>query len=419
MTVNLSVNKNNYYCIRFRVHKRLIPFFKKILIRKSLQTKNKRLAQQQANKIYSKYEQILCMVRLFPPEQIQELTDSFIQEQLHQEKTNHLFIGSLMPPKEIEASPTISTSITVQESYHRFCTWYKQQKITDKQYMATTHKLQKTIIPFFGADTSIEDITLEAIEEFQEFLLSFPNVSLKKYKNFTFNQIINLSNVPTTDMITVNTQIKYLKILKQFFNFTIKADIVRYNPCTLLTMPNNSIVHREPFDSDDIKQLFSIFDDLDDRKYIYYTLAYTGMRPSELWMCNISTCKDGVKYFDLTSKDIKLKTSSSHRKIPLHKRLLSMNIDRKLPYLQEQFTQAGISTYFNKSIKPQITDNSNKIMYSFRHTVATELKRAEVNMDKVSELLGHIYSSSSMTKEVYAQGYTTTQLQEAINQLVL
>ena len=414
MSINLSVNKDNYYCIKFRVHKRLIPFFKKILIRKSLQTKNKRLAQQKANIIYSKYEEVLSMVHLFTSEQIQELTDSFIQNQLIQEKTNHLFIGSQIPP----TTSTIK-AITIIESYDRFCTWYKQHKITDKQYMATTHKLQKTIIPFFGADTPIEDITLETIEEYQEFLTSFPNVSFKRYKKLSFTQITNLSNVPLEDMITTNTQIKYLKILKQFFNFTIKADIIRYNPCTLVTMPNNSIAHREPFDADDIKQLFSLFDDLDDRKYIYYTLAYTGMRPSELWMCSITTCKDGVKYFDLTSKDIKLKTSSSHRKIPLHKRLLTMNIDRKLPYLQEQFTQAGISTFFNKSIKPQITDNSNKIMYSFRHTVATELKRADVHMDKVSELLGHIYSNRSMTKEVYAQGYTNIQLQDAINQLVL
>ena len=412
MSINLSINKNNYYCIRFRVHKRLIPFFKKILIRKSLQTKNKRIAQQKANIIYSKYEELLNLVRLIPSDQIQELTDSFIQNQLVQDKTNCLSIGSIPPA-------TIIKTVTINEAYNKFCTWYKQQKITDKQYMATTHKLQKTIIPFFGANTSIEDITLETIEENQEFLTSFPNVSFKRYKNLTFNQITNLSNVPLEDMITTNTQIKYLKILKQFFNFTIKADILRYNPCTLITMPNNSISHREPFNGDDIKQLFTLFDDLDDRKYIYYTLAYTGMRPSEFWMCSISTCKDGIKYFDLTSKELKLKTSSSHRKIPLHKRLLLMNIDRKLPYLQEQFTQAGISTFFNKSIKPQITDNSNKIMYSFRHTVATELKRADVHMDKVSELLGHIYSNSSMTKEVYAQGYTNIQLQDAINQLVL
>jgi len=379
-----------------------------------MQTKNKRLAQQQANKIYSQYEQILNMVRLFPSEQIQELTDNFILNQLVQEQANQLTINVPAQPAE-----PIIKSITITEAYQKFCTWYKQQKVTDKQYMATTHKLNKIIIPFFGADTPIEDITLEIIEEFQEFLTTFPNVSRKQYKNLSFNQIINISDVPTEDMITVNTQIKYLKILKQFFNFNIKADIIKYNPCTLLTMPNNSIVHREPFDSDDIKKLFSVFDDLDDRKYIYYTLAYTGMRPSEFWMCSISTCKDGVKYFDLTNKDLKLKTSSSHRKIPLHHRLLLMDIERKLPYLQEQFTQAGISTFFNKTIKPQITDNSNKIMYSFRHTVATNLKQVDVHMDKVSELLGHIYSNSSMTKEVYAQGYTNQQLQDAINQLVL
>ncbi|HIC12137.1 MAG TPA: hypothetical protein EYO75_01945, partial [Sulfurimonas sp.] len=180
--------------------------------------------------------------------------------------------------------------------------------------------------------------------------------------------------------------------------------------------PGDEQKKREPFSNDDMRILFNEFDKLDNKKYIYYILAYTGIRPSELWKCHISQ-EDGIYYFDLTSKEIELKTRQSRRKIPLHSKLLELNIQDKLSSLQAEFRQEYLSIYFNKTIKKVLPDDNNKIMYSFRHTVATELKRAGVNMDKVSELLGHSYENDSMTKSTYAAEYTLKQLKEAIDDL--
>ena len=57
-------------------------------------------------------------------------------------------------------------------------------------------------------------------------------------------------------------------------------------------------------------------------------------------------------------------------------------------------------------------------MYSLRHTVATNLKRSNVNMDMVSEILGHTYEQRTMTKDVYASGYELSQLKISINKLI-
>lgn len=409
MSVNLSINKNQYYCLRFRVHKKLIPFFKKSVISKSLSTKSKREAKLKANRIYYPYQQILSTVSIITSVQTQELVDTFIQEHLEQKTINVFTID--------ETTYKSVSRITLVQAYEKFLVWYKQQNITNKQYLLTTNKLTNLILPYLGEDTLIEDVTLETVEEFKEFLTAFPNINKKKYRQLTLAQIVLINHIPTSDMIGVSTQMKYLKILKQFFLYIVKANLLNYNPCSLLTMPNNTVPHREPFDAIELKKLFSIFNTLDDRKYIYYILAYTGMRPSELWKCKISSSEDNIIYFDLTDRGLELKTSSSHRVIPLHTRLLEMDVDKKLIEVQQKFTQAGISSYFNKTIKPMVTDNPNKVMYSFRSLVATELKRAEVNMDKVSELLGHSYENSTMTKEVYARGYTIAQLQIAINNL--
>ena len=412
MSVNLSINKNDYYCLRFRIHIKLIPFFKKSSITKSLYTKNRRLAKLKLDKIYYPYQQILNTLFIITQKQTQELVDKFIREELQQNVLTTFTVDRIR-------YKSLSESITLLESYERYKTWYKQQNITEKQYLVTIRKIYNMIIPYFGKETYIEEITLENIEEFREFLLTLPNINKKKYKNLSFDEIINLRDTPSEDIIKLGTHIKYLDILKQFFNYMTKSNLLKYNPCTLLNVPSNNITHREPFDNNDIQKLFNIFETLDNRKYIYYILAYTGMRPSELWKSHIITSEDNIKYFDLESRGLKLKTLSSYRVIPLHDRLIKMDIENIFEALKLKFSQSFISIYFNRTIKPKLTDNPRKIMYSFRHTVATELKRAEVNMDMVSEILGHTYENNTMTKEVYANRYTLAQLQKAINHLEL
>jgi len=257
---------------------------------------------------------------------------------------------------------------------------------------------------------------LDDINELKEFLETFPNISRLPYKDMSFKALLELNDVPTQYIISNDTQSKYLKILKQLFLFMVDDGIISYNPCKRLIMPGDEQKKREPFSNDDMRILFNEFDKLDNKKYIYYILAYTGIRPSELWKCHISQ-EDGIYYFDLTSKEIELKTRQSRRKIPLHSKLLELNIQDKLSSLQAEFRQEYLSIYFNKTIKKVLPDDNNKIMYSFRHTVATELKRAGVNMDKVSELLGHSYENDSMTKSTYAAEYTLKQLKEAIDDL--
>lgn len=507
----LSQNKNDYYTIRFRIHKSLVPYFKKKAINKSLNTKDINQANAKAGIIYSKYKEILQVSKMLSDEQIQNLVDNYIVEQLEQDfkgraidgvgivfsqadgvmfpdnasairdvikeavgefkqglansdintvedigkellsnidivydeddDTHRVFMLSLLEGqvklfeelydvysgkvsnfesgvKNINITTPIEVEkiITVQDAYIKFEKWYKQTGITAKQYKATTNKLTKTIIPFLGLDTDVKTITLDDIDELKEFLETFPNISRLPYKNMTFEELINLEEVPEEMVISTDTQCKYLKIVKQFFKFLLESGLVNHNPCSLLIMPDSDSKKREPFTKEDIDILFNEFESLDDRKYIYYTLAYTGMRPSEFWKCKIAY-EDEIFYFDLTDKSLNLKTANSKRKIPLHNKLVELGIQDKLKFLQDEFKQASISNYFNKNIKTLLENEESKIMYSFRHTVATELKRADVDMDKISEILGHSYENSSVTKTTYANPYSLQQLKEAIENL--
>lgn len=511
MSIKLTINKNNFYSIRFRVDKLLQPYFNKQYIKKSLYTKNKLEARAKADMLYFTYKRIVEVMSMLRDEQIQQLVNEYITKQLKQDlssraingvglvyapaddihfqdiasaskdllsscisdykqglansdtikiesigkellakisvpydrtdSSHRLFMlqllqgqielfdtiydrysGDFTTKKQSNNFNTVTPAqpiikiLTLQEAFNRFDSWYKKTDITEKHYNNTINRLTKTILPFIGLGKDVNTITLDDIDELKEFLGSFPSISKLPYKYMSFEELANLDDVPTDDVISKDTQSKYLKIVKQLFLFIVDDGIIGYNPCKRLIMPDDEQKKREPFSSDDMKVLFNEFDKLDNKRYIYYTLAYTGMRPSELWKCKISQ-EDNIYYFDLTGGDIELKTKQSRRKIPLHSKLIELGVQDKLPSLQSEFKQEYLSIYFNKTIKKALVDDDNKIMYSFRHTVATELKRAEVNMDKVSELLGHSYESDSMTKSTYAGGYTLQQLKEAIEHL--
>ncbi|SMP88962.1 hypothetical protein SAMN06313486_1102 [Epsilonproteobacteria bacterium SCGC AD-308-P11] len=83
MSINLSINKNNYYSIKFKVHKKLIPYFRKEVISKSLNTKSKRLAKLKFDTIYYLTQQILNTVSIITSDQTQELVNKFIRDNLN------------------------------------------------------------------------------------------------------------------------------------------------------------------------------------------------------------------------------------------------------------------------------------------------------------------------------------------------
>jgi len=496
----LQVNKNGYYSVKFRVSIKLIKYFKKSIISKSLGTKDLNKANIKADIIKNKYNDLLKVVDLLDSTQIQILVNKYIKDTLEQDKisraingyglvgsefssdvisgyleetkielaennyqsviqvatellsnvgivfdnnnTSHrLLLQNLMRanievyeeaynrcfskynPKYDDTLITqpinkeIKQFTTVKDGFERFMKWYKKQDINTETFELQTNRLMNVILPTLDGNKDITKITIDDIEELKEFITTYPNTNILPYKRMSYDEIYDY-DVPEEAYISPATQKKYLQITKQAFNYLSDVGCIEKDPTIRLSMPSDNGNSWLPYSIDEINDLFNIFETLDDRKYIYYTLAYTGMRPAEFWKCNISFEND-IAYFDLTDKKLSLKTKTSYRKIPLHNKLLEMGIDKKLDDLQIQFKQYYISKYFNETILNNLTlENSDKkIMYSFRHTVATTLKRLDVISDKISELLGHSYLNTSITKEVYQDKYSLKQLKEALDVL--
>lgn len=409
MSVNqliLTLKTNNYgvYYLRFRISKKLRRFFDKEYITKSLSTKDYRKAKTKALIYRSKYLELLEVSNWIDDSILKSKVDDYINNTL-----------KLVIPDKLELQSKQDLGLNIKEAFILFDKWYNKQNISKHQYKVVLTRLG-TAINYFGSSKLVKELNTDDIEEYIDFLTTYPNPHKRPYNAMSFEEILKLTNIPHQDFISSSTVIKYIKAFRQLENFLLDDGRIDRRISKRAKLPTPSTVSVNPFSEDDLKILYREFDMLDDLGLIYYTFAYTGMRTSEFWKCRIGY-KDNIYYFDLAYKGIELKTASSKRLIPIHSKLIDKGIIYNLKQLQSLYKQSNVSNTFNTKVINSIKDKRNKVMYGFRHTVATNLKRADVNIDKISEILGHSYESTSMTKTVYSKRYTLKQLKEAIESL--
>lgn len=150
---------------------------------------------------------------------------------------------------------------------------------------------------------------------------------------------------------------------------------------------------------------------------------YTGARIEEL--CQLSTesviTVDGVRCFDFPRS----KSKASKRVVPIHTSLLP-TVDRLLKDTVDTFlipTQSAnrydkrshaISKAFGR-LRTAAGFSKLHVFHGFRHTVVTELIRADVPDALAKELVGH--ETGSVTHDVYSKGASTAQKLTAISKL--
>jgi integrase len=150
---------------------------------------------------------------------------------------------------------------------------------------------------------------------------------------------------------------------------------------------------------------------------------YTGARIEEL--CRLSKDSvitvDGIQCFDFP----KSKSKASKRVVPIHPSLLS-TVDRLVKDSTDTFLipaesadkygkrSHAISKAFGR-LRTAAGFSKLHVFHSFRHTVVTELIRADVPDALAKELVGH--ETGSVTHDVYSKGASTAQKLAAISKL--
>jgi integrase len=150
---------------------------------------------------------------------------------------------------------------------------------------------------------------------------------------------------------------------------------------------------------------------------------YTGARIEELCQLNQESVitVDGIRCFDFPRS----KSKASKRVVPIHISLLPV-VDRLLKDTADTFlipTQSAnrygkrshaISKAFGR-LRTAAGFSKLHVFHGFRHTVVTELIRADVPDALAKELVGH--ETGSVTHDVYSKGASTVQKLAAISKL--
>lgn len=401
----LSKNNNGYYELKFRISVKLVPFFNKKHIIKSLECKNLKTAERKALLYYNEYLKILHHFNILSSDiQIQKMVDSYIQDIIKQTSERTINYSSLKVK-------------TYGDAMDKFLIWYNNKEITDNSKKYINQFVSRVFIPLVGSDNIITTDIADVVD-IKNKLQNFPNRNYKEYRHLPIKEILKLKNIPNDKKISDARLKSYIKNVKLFFKFCYRNKYIDFNPAEDVTvLLDNSTKRRLPFEAEEMKHLLSVIVNLQSNlKYLYLIYAFTGMRREEAFKCKYKV-EDGIPYFDLSANQgFKLKTNSSYRRIPVHKTLLDLGLNEELLEEAKRITSVGeTGRQFNANVKTQVTNNSKKTLHSLRHTVNNFLKRAGVDTLVREELLGHEHTGTNNT--IYSEDFPLEFLQQELNKL--
>jgi len=384
--LHVSKNKHDIYQVRIRVSNKLIPYFNKNEIIKSLGTKKFQQAKRIAYSFISPYQSIDLITRttLLTDYQIQELVETYMRDVLKITST----------AKDLMAHNP-SSKMTNDKAINLFLKNYKPTTST-VQYNEVASFMLNIFAEIVPKRSPVENMTLEGILNLREIITKLPKRNIQRYRDMSVKELMKITPL-AEEAISATTLNKYIKWTRKFYAFCTENDFIRKNPtATLGTVSNNdAITERLPLTPQEIRKLL----ELSKEEMVFHNgikaLAYSGMRLSELAKAKINNV-EGLDCFDLSSKTLRLKTKASYRIIPIHS---SIDIDllSQLPDLE------NFSKRVNTLIREHISSDSKKVLYSLRHTVV------------ISEILGHAHSGMTMGR--YASRYPLKILKKAIEKL--
>lgn len=400
----LTKTSNNYYKLRIRIPKALQIHFRKSEINKSLNTTNYNLAKRKALAILNDYQKIYLIYEL-------KLNDkNYIEKQIKEFSSNYL--------NSAYTEYCNKDLITHRIAFNKFQSYYQELEINETKKKAVLIFLKELFLPLIGENELISNITFDTLNKLKVTLQKLPKRNLSSYKDVPIKQLINMK-IKDEDKITNSTLNGYMKRISRFYNFCFASQYITINPCLYVTKDKSQQSdreEREAFTKEDIIKLIPIIKEYDIYKQvIYFSLMYTGLRISELYKVQIKQHNENEFYFDLIDSNIKLKTKNSHRIVPLHKELIRMDVQTLLPKALELNKMNWIRRLFNEKIKIRVTSSKKKVLYSFRHTIASELKYLNIKSEIISEILGH--SNSSITLDRYASRYSFEVLKKEIDKI--
>ncbi|EIW7481145.1 TPA: site-specific integrase [Vibrio parahaemolyticus] len=288
---------------------------------------------------------------------------------------------------------------------------------------------------------SIKEIRRLQAEEVRTLLGQYP-INATKHKQFDGmkgKQLIEANKKHKLPTLSAESVKDYIQKCSSFFEWCLQMEMTDINPFKSMRFKKTrkDSEAKKAYSHADLKIVFST-EIHTHKKYKhphYYWLPllglFTGARLNELCQLYRQDIykKDGIWVINIDDKlkGQRLKNNTSRRLIPIHEKLLELGFieyinsvqhERVFPALKEERDGFGTaaSKWFGR-FKTKLGFGRGHDFHSFRHTVATQLKNAEVSSLLAAELLGH--AQNSITYDRYGKSVSIKKLQKVINNIYL
>lgn len=299
---------------------------------------------------------------------------------------------------------------------------YGDERVSLRQWAPKTEHLHRTILQTIAellGDPQIGEVSKDDIRRLGHAITRLPANLTKKFPGKGPREVLHdTEGDATIARLEPRSVNKYQQLARSLFAWATAHDYLTQNPAAVLkdVAEGRARDDRKPFTDADLIAYFTVLDRAPNRPELYWIpriLAYSGMRLGEAAQLTTSDIREeaGVIVFDVNedAEGAKLKTKASRRLIPVHPRLLEMNllefaasaspgflfdfqwrssdnpkrgrVDKLSKLLNRRLRQAGV-------IDPRKTG-----AHSFRHAVSARLKDKGVPEYQIAELLGHEFDS--------------------------
>ena len=280
---------------------------------------------------------------------------------------------------------TINSEFTVPETVAELVTHYRENELTEekKAYAtieANTHYLANHIVPQWGA-MYLQDVRTVDVELWLHTLQLAPG-----------------------------TRSKIRNIMSAVFNHAIRHEWMDRNPITKVRVSAKRLREPDVLTPAEFASLIAVLD-LRERAMVMLD-GSTGLRRSELvaltWAdIDLELMQVNVRRSCVRNHFGDTKTEASHKPVQLHPSVVKC----KQPLSPD--------TLLKKVIRPAVEragiKNKRIGWHSFRHSLATNLRAAGVDLKTAQELLRH--ANSRITLEVYTHAISATK-REANNRVM-
>lgn len=280
------------------------------------------------------------------------------------------------------------------------------------------------------------DLSFEQAEQVKTTLLLLPKHMGSKpvYKDKSIAELTGLSLHASQRLSPVSIA-KHIRTYSTFYTWAVKQKRVTENHFSaLVDNASKTALIREAFNPQDIRRIMDVVlkAKKGHQKWGVLIAFYTGARLNEIAQLDASDIieEDGIPCFRFTDEgdEKRLKNLSSKRIVPVHPKLIELGF---MEYVSQQtnrlFPQLSyhpkdgygrnLGRWFNESLlRKQLSITSPSLVFhSIRHTVAQQLRNAQVQEATIKDILGH--SQEGVTMQTYAKNLDKRVMLEAVEKL--